>query len=84
MARLPRDVSGAELVARLSSLGYRPTRQKGSHVRLTRVADEREHHVTIPLHDQLKVGTLNGILRQVATATGMTKAALIRHLWGPT
>lgn len=33
--RLPRDLSGRELAKLLEKLGYRATRQKGSHVRLT-------------------------------------------------
>jgi predicted RNA binding protein YcfA (HicA-like mRNA interferase family) len=55
--RLPRDLTGADLVKRLSVLGYRQTRQTGSHVRVTCDAP-RQHHVTIPLHDPLRVGTL--------------------------
>ena len=31
--RLPRDVSGADLARRLERLGYRTTRQTGSHIR---------------------------------------------------
>lgn len=45
--RLPRDLSGAELVKRLARLGYAATRQTGSHIRLTSHA-HGEHHVTIP------------------------------------
>lgn len=33
--RVPRDLSGADLVKRLEKLGYRVTRQSGSHMRLT-------------------------------------------------
>jgi predicted RNA binding protein YcfA (HicA-like mRNA interferase family) len=33
--RLPRDVSGAELVKALGRLGYKRTRQVGSHIRMT-------------------------------------------------
>ena len=33
--KLPRDISGMELVAALAVLGYQVTRQAGSHVRLT-------------------------------------------------
>lgn len=63
--RLPRDVSGAELARRLSIFGYGATRQTGSHVRLT-TRRNGEHHVTVPLHDPLKLGTLAGILNGVA------------------
>ena len=43
--RLPRDLSGTELVKALSRVGYRVTRQTGSHVRLT-TDHPSQHHVT--------------------------------------
>ena len=33
--RLPRDMSGRELVTALRKLGYTVTRQRGSHIRIT-------------------------------------------------
>jgi len=48
--RMPRDVSGADLVKALERLGYRPTRQTGSHLRLTTTVNG-EHHITVPNHD---------------------------------
>ena len=53
--RLPRDVSGEALAAALSRYGYVVTRQKDSHVRLS-TQEHGEHHLTIPLHDPLRVG----------------------------
>lgn len=47
--KLPRDLSGAQLVKALAVLGYRVTRQSGSHVRLT-CEQPSQHHVTIPNH----------------------------------
>ena len=79
--RLPRDVSGADLAAALRVLGYVETRQTGSHIRLTR-ANPQEHHVTIPAHDPLKVGTLNAILRDLARENGLTREELLRQLFG--
>ncbi|MGB9826429.1 MAG: type II toxin-antitoxin system HicA family toxin [Desulfofundulus sp.] len=49
----------------MARYGYRVTRQTGSHLRLTTTI-QGEHHITIPLHAPLKVGTLNGILTDVA------------------
>lgn len=63
--KLPRDLSGADLVKALARAGYRVTRQTGSHARLTTDAPS-QHHVTVPLHDSLRVGTLSGILNDVA------------------
>src|SRR5574337_2155823 len=64
--RLPRDLSGDDLIRRLGRLGYAVSRQTGSHVRLT-VRDARgEHHITVPRHDPLRVGTLAAIIGAVA------------------
>ena len=63
--KLPRDVSGLELARALESLGYRITRQTGSHLRLT-TTEHGEHHVTIPSHAELRIGTLAAILGDVA------------------
>lgn len=60
--RLPHDLSGDELADFLSDYGYEVTRQTGSHMRLT-TQQAGEHHVTIPRHNPLRVGTLNAVLR---------------------
>lgn len=78
--RLPRDWSGEELIKRLGKVGYYPTRQSGSHVRLTYRGNRGEHHITIPRHNVLRVGTLNRILSDVAAHLGMGKDALLRML----
>ena len=79
--KLPRDVSGEGLARRLARLGYRVSRQTGSHVRLTRTA-ESEHHITIPKHGTLRVGTLNSILKDNAEHLKVSKEELIQELWG--
>jgi predicted RNA binding protein YcfA (HicA-like mRNA interferase family) len=79
--RLPRDVGADDLSRALGKLGYSVTRQTGSHLRLTTTAGG-EHHLTIPRHSPLKVGTLNSILNDVAAHFGRSKADLIRELWG--
>ena len=63
--RLPRNCKGASLSRKLGKLGYSITRQTGSHLRLT-TGQNGEHHVTIPRHSPLKVGTLHAILQEVA------------------
>lgn len=77
--RIPRDLSGADLVKRLGRLGYAVTRQTGSHLRLTS-RGQGEHHVTIPNHDPLRIGTLAVILDCVATHHGMTREELLKRL----
>ena len=59
--KLPRDISGGELAKLLKKFGYTAVRQSGSHIRLT-TFQKGEHHLTIPQHDPLKIGTLSAIL----------------------
>ena len=80
--KLPRDLSGAELAHRLQRLGYMPTRQTGSHLRLTRTDDTASHHLTIPLHQPLKLGTLAAILADVAGQHGIDREELLQRLFG--
>lgn len=79
--RLPRDLTRAELIKTLVNLGYRQTRQTGSHVRLT-CENPQQHHVTVPLHDPLRIGTLSAILGDVAVAQGVERDVLLKRLFG--
>jgi predicted RNA binding protein YcfA (HicA-like mRNA interferase family) len=79
--KLPRDVSGGDLTKRLGRVGYEVTRQSGSHLRLT-TTEHGQHHVTIPNHDPLKVGTLAGILGDVAAHFEISRDELIQRLFG--
>jgi len=78
--RIPRDVSGDELARLLKRYGYEVTRQVGSHMRLT-TEREGEHHITIPQHKALRVGTLNNILRDVAEHLKLSRDELIESLF---
>lgn len=79
--RVPRDLSGQELIRLLAKLGYAVTRQTGSHVRLT-TQECGEHHVTVPDHDPLRIGTLSAILAAVASHHGITRDELLGLLLG--
>jgi len=79
--RLPRDVSGDDLAKALGTLGYRLTRQTGSHLRLT-TTERGEHHVTVPRHAEPRVGTLAGVLGDVAEHFGLTREELVERLFG--
>ncbi|MES1244042.1 MAG: type II toxin-antitoxin system HicA family toxin [Acidobacteriota bacterium] len=81
MKRLPRDVSGQELARALDALGYRLTRQTGSHLRLT-TEQGGQHHVTIPRHNPLRLGTLASILQDVAQHFGLTRDAVQEKIFG--
>ena len=78
--KLPRDLSGAELAKALSRIGYRITRQTGSHLRLT-LYTPSQHHITIPAHDPLKIGTLSAILSDIAGNLKVSREDLIRQLF---
>lgn len=78
--RIPRDLTGSELIKRLKALGYVPVRQTGSHVRI-QTDEQGGHHETIPLHDPLKIGTLNKILNSIAAHFGITKDELLQKLF---
>ena len=79
--RLPRDLTGAQLIRALGQLGYQSTRQTGSHVRLT-CESPMQHHLTVPLHDPLRIGTLAAILSAVADAHGISRDELQQRLLG--
>ena len=79
--RLPRDISGFDLAKKLEIYGYRITRQTGSHLRLS-TQEKGEHHITIPQHKDLRVGTLHAILTDVADHLDMDRDELVRTLFG--
>lgn len=80
--KLPRDISGKRLATLLRQYGYEITRQTGSHIRLTSHGKGTEHHITIPAHRELKVGTLNSILTGVAVYLEMDRNTVIKNLFG--
>jgi len=79
--KLPRDVSGARLAKALAQFGYRTTRQSGSHIRLT-CEQPAQHHVTVPNHDSLRIGTLAAVLNAVAAHHGLSRDQVVARLFG--
>ena len=79
--KIPRDLGGEELAQLLKRYGYQATRQTGSHIRLT-TTREGEHHVVIPKHKTLKIGTLNSVLSDIAGHLKLKKEILIDELFG--
>jgi predicted RNA binding protein YcfA (HicA-like mRNA interferase family) len=57
--KLP-HLSGAEIIRAFERLGFVQVRQKGSHVVMKRGSSG----CVVPLHREVKVGTLSGVLRQ--------------------
>jgi predicted RNA binding protein YcfA (HicA-like mRNA interferase family) len=79
--KLPRDLSGDDVVKGLGKLGYTVVRQKGSHIRLT-TDRNGQHHVTVPDHESIKVGTLAGIFKDVSEHLGIDRDELLREMFG--
>jgi predicted RNA binding protein YcfA (HicA-like mRNA interferase family) len=59
-----RRVSGQDAIRVLEQLGFVQVRQRGSHVVLKRQTPEGEVGCVVPLHRELAIGTLRGILKQ--------------------
>ena len=80
--RLPRDVNGDELARLLTRYGYRIDHQTGSHQRLSAIINNNTHDLTIPRHKPLRVGTLHGILKDVAEHREIPLVQVITELFG--
>lgn len=77
--KLPRGINARELVSALRSVGYEPLRQSGSHIRLVSQQDG-QHHITVPNHNPIKLGTLRGILKVVAVRQKVSLDELLLKL----
>lgn len=81
--KLPRDLSGEEMARLLRRhFGYQITRTKGSHMILTANVRGNKHNVTTPRHRQVRIGSLDGILTDVATANRLPKEKVRKTLFG--
>jgi len=78
--KIPRDMTGIQFDKLLIKYGYDITRQKGSHIRLT-TQTSGEHHITIPSHDPLKVGTISSILSDVSNHFNLPKSQIMQELF---
>ena len=76
-------MSGEDLAALLRRrYGYRLARQRGSHMTLTSTSDGGSHSVTVPRHRTARVGTLSGIVADVAAHLGVTQDEVRGELFG--
>ena len=74
--RLPRDLSGRALVAVLTSrFGYYLVHRRGSHVVLETV-EPSKHRIAVPDHGELRIGTLNSVLRATRHAVDLRRPNL--------
>lgn len=78
--KVPRNLDGRALAKALAKLGYEATRQSGSHIRLT-TQQSGEHHVTVPDHKPLRVGTLAAVLANVGEHFGIERDELLELLF---
>lgn len=80
--KIPRDISSDNLIQVLKKYDYKITNQTGSHIRLTSNIMGKEHNITIPKHKDLKIGTLNNILKDISRYLEKDKDYLIKNLFG--
>ena len=79
--KLPRDTGGEELAILLGKYNYQIIRLTGSHIRLTSNIKGTEHHITIPRHKSIKLGTLNDIINDVTSYLEIDKKEIIENLF---
>lgn len=77
--KLPRSISGQDLIHALRVLGYSVTRQKGSHIRVTAQLNGQNQE-TIPNPSPLKPGLLAGILKRIAAHHRLSVDELLARL----
>jgi predicted RNA binding protein YcfA (HicA-like mRNA interferase family) len=78
--KLPRNLSGQALVAALiRDWGYVKVNQEGSHI-ILQTEEPTSHRIAVPGHKALRVGTLNAILRTVASHKGIEKQEVLDAL----
>ena len=78
--KLPRDLSGSTLAAVLCrEWNYVEVHQSGSHI-IVQTEDPTHQRMAIPAHKSLRIGTLNAILRAVATHKGVSRDTLVESL----
>lgn len=68
MASLPK-ISGQQAIRALERLGFVAVRQRGSHVVLRKETEGGAVGCSVPLHRELAVGTLRGILKLAKVST---------------
>jgi predicted RNA binding protein YcfA (HicA-like mRNA interferase family) len=63
MAKLPL-LSARKILKALSKAGFKQVSQKGSHIKLKRIDEDKTRIVIVPNFDQIPIGTLRSIIRQ--------------------
>ena len=78
--KVPRDLSGSQLIKVLCrDWDYHTIHQEGSHV-ILQTETPGHQRLSVPNHNPLRVGTLNGIVRTVATHKGVDRHTVLDSL----
>jgi predicted RNA binding protein YcfA (HicA-like mRNA interferase family) len=78
--KLPRDLSGAQLVKiPCRDWGYRVMHQEGSHI-IVQTDLPSSQRLSVPNHNPVRVGTLNCIIRAVSLHKGIERQQLLETL----
>jgi len=78
--KIPRDVSGKDLIKKLQFFEYQITRQVGSHIRVS-TKKNGIHNLTIPNHNPLRIGTLSSIINEISRHFEIDRESLIKMLF---
>ena len=78
--KLPRDLSGEELVKHLSKRwDYVKIHQVGSHI-ILQTQHPAPHRIAVPEHTPLRIGTLNAIISSIAAHKGVSKEVILKEI----
>jgi predicted RNA binding protein YcfA (HicA-like mRNA interferase family) len=66
-----RVFSGKDLCRLLSHHGFQQVRQRGSHVVMQKRTATSTVTVPVPMHDEIRIGTLQSIIRQSGLARAL-------------
>ena len=69
-----RVLSGREVCKIMAQHGFKQVRRKGSHMIMQKPSGNSTITVPVPDHDELKVGTLTGIIRQSGLPRALVEA----------
>lgn len=69
-----RTLSGREVCKILAEHGFAEVRQRGSHVVMQQRTEDTTVTVPVPIHDELKTGTLRSIIRQSGLSRSLFEA----------
>ena len=78
--KVPRDVDASDLITLLKRHGYTVIRQTGSHIRLSKIIDSKEHAITVPNQKPIKIGVLQNIVKDICSVCGLDINVFYQHL----